>query len=269
MHENFIIMSFPRFAGGKFISNCLSLSQYACPQDPVTAKYLLEHPDDYNYRLSAVMQTLPPSRPEMIKWIEKYEFGDFQLYHKAFEQWTHGIFCEPTDLTKRLLDKNFRLFLTAHGGDPLIRNLVKVWPNSVIVKLINHTKFSEISRKHKSNDHRSIDEYAGNYCRQKYESLAGDSWPSWEEFESVGYDIRKLPKFNSVAEEILSFYNWSNLDNYSVLFDIDGSIFSRTKFLIAMENLYEQLGFTDYNSELVSQFWQSYMALHIDNVDLT
>jgi hypothetical protein len=47
---NPIIMSFPSFTGGKFISNCLSLSKYACPQDPEAAEYLLKNQNDYDYR---------------------------------------------------------------------------------------------------------------------------------------------------------------------------------------------------------------------------
>jgi hypothetical protein len=67
---------------------------------------------------------------------------------------------------------------------------------------------------------------------------------------------------------ILNFYNWKNINNPTVLFNIDNSIFNRTKFLPAMKNLYRQLGLTDYNPDLIEKFWQSYMALHVDNVDL-
>ena len=53
--------------------------------------------------------------------------------------------------------------------------------------------------------------------------LAGESWPTWEEFESVGYDIRQLSNFESVTDEILSFYNWRDVNNKTLLFDIENS----------------------------------------------
>jgi hypothetical protein len=270
MHSNFIILSFPRFAGGKFISNCLSLSKKCCPQDPQCAEYLLSNPDDYQFRFDSVMKTLPPTRKEMINWISTYEFGDVQLYGKTrFNNWLSGTATPPDTLVNRLIDSNFNLFITAHGGDVTIQNLLKAWPDATILKLINHTKFSNISKNLKSNDSISIEEHAGNYCKKKYLELAGTSWPSWEEFEMAGYDIQKLDGYNTVQDEILSFYNWKNIHNKTVLFDVDTAIFNQTNFLSAMCNLYEQLELPDFNSKLIGKFWQSYMLLHIDNNDLT
>lgn len=269
MNDKFIIMSFPRYAGGKFISNCLSLSKFCCPQHPGVAKHLLNYPDDYNYRLDAVMSTLPPDRSSMIDWISKYEFGDTQLYQDSFTHWLSGNISEPSDLVNSLLNSKFYLFLTAHGGDTAVRQLLKIWPDSTIIKLINHSTFSKISKNLKSTDNKSIEEHAGNYCKQKYSELAGGNWPTWEEFESSGYDIQRLAGYDSVADEILEFYNWRNVNNKTLLFNIDHSIFNQTQFLSAMETLYFNLGLVDYNPGLISKFWQSYMALHVDNIDIT
>lgn len=267
MNDNFIIIAFPRYAGGKFISNCLSLSRHAIPQDLVAAEHLLTNSMDYQYRFSKVMETLLP-RNDMHNWISKYEFGDRQLYGTAVESWQIGNYKPHTELIGKLMASGFRLFLTAHGGDMAVRNLLKVWPNSTIVTLINHVKFSKISRGLKSNDNKTLEDHAGNYCEKKYSELAGTSWPSWQQFESVGYDIRQLSDYDSVADEILEYYNWRGINNRTILFDIDNLIFNQTKFLTAMENLYKQLGLTDYDPTLVGKFWQSYMALHVNTVDL-
>lgn len=268
MRGNFIILSFVRYAGGKFISNCLSLSRYCCPQDPESSMYLIDHPDDYEYRLNSVLRTLPTDKADMINWIPKYEFGDKQLYGPAVLEWQKGIKTVPNELTTKLLEKNFRLFLTAHGGDGNVRNLVNVWPESTIIKLINHTKFSEIAMVLKSIDNKSLNEMAGNYCKQKYQELAGIDWPSWEEFEKAGFDIRNLKGYDSVREEITSFYNWKDIDNTTLLFNVDDSIFSETKFLSEMQKLYIGLGLDDFNANLILKFWQSYMALHVDKSEL-
>lgn len=259
-------MSFPRFAGGKFISNCLSLSKYCCPQDPVAATHLLTTADDYNYRFKSVMSTLPPTRESMNQWISNYEFGDRQLYGIAINNWQRGIEYPVPKLISQLIDSNFRLFLTAHSGEYSVRNLLKVWPNSSIVKLINHKKFSEISYRLKTTDNKTPEELAGNYCESKYNLLAGPDWPTWKEFDAVGYDISKLPQYQNVSKEIINFYNWQGIDNI-FLFDVDNSMFNRARFLEAIEELYKNLGFLDFNSNLVEKFWQSYMTLHIDNVD--
>jgi len=269
MNKNkFIIMSFPRFAGGKFISNCLSLSKHCCPQDPTMAKFLTKHPDDYSYRLSGILKTLPPTKSAMIDWINQYEFGDNQLYgHETVRKWQDGITCIPNTLVNEILDSGMSMFLTAHGGDTCVRNLLKVWPDSVVIKLISHTKFSKISQKLKSTDTNGVDEYAGNYSKSRYELLSGPSWPSWHEFEEVGYDINQLPKYQHVADEISTFYNWKGINEKSILFNVDKSIFEKTRFLGEMKLLYEKLSLHDYNSELISEFWQSYMTLHVDTIN--
>ena len=268
MKINFIILSFPQFAGGKFISNCLSLSKLVCPQDSNVAKYLLNNPADYDYRLAAVLGTLPRDRRGMRDWIAKFEFGDLQLYGPTVSIWQSGMNKSPTNLVTDLLTAGFRLFITAHGGDVSVRNILTVWPNSLILQLINHVKFSEISKNLKSDNNKTLRDYAGNYCNEKYSELAGKDWPSWREFDSVGYDIQQLPNYASVREEILEFYNWKGINNKTVLFNIDESIFNQTKFLIAMEKLYKQLGLPDYNPELVGIFWRSYINLHVDTTQI-
>jgi hypothetical protein len=268
MNDNFVILNFPRFSGGKFISNCLSLSRYCCPQDPVIARNVLSRPDDYNYRFSSIIRTLPPGRSDMSRWIQHYEFGDFQLYGEAVTQWQHGISCPPTELVNQLLDYGFKLFLTSHGGDLAVRNLLIPWPESTVVTLINHVEFSTISKKLKSTDTCSLDDYAGNYCKAKYESLAGESWPPWSEFESVGYDIDQLQTHRLVADEISKIYNWQGINAQPILFDVDAAIFDKHKFLESMQVLYEKLNLDDFDPELVGKFWQLYMTLHVDNVDV-
>lgn len=265
MNENFIILNFPKFAGGKFISNCLSLSRHCCPQNLITARHLLTNPEDYEYRFHAIMSTLPSTTVDMKNWISHYEFGDQQFYGPSVVQWQFGISRAPEDLIKTLLTANFRMFLVAHNGDVAVRNLLKVWPGSSVIKLINYTKFSEISRQLKSSDKSPLDNYAGNYCKQKYTELAGVSWPSWEQFESVGYNIRLLPNYSDIADEVVQFYNWDGIDNNSVLFDIDNSIFDEVSFIENMKKLYGYFEFDDFNLDLIRQFWQAYISLHIDS----
>jgi hypothetical protein len=261
----FIILSFPRFAGGKFISNCLSLSKHCCPQDRYTASQLLDQPDNYDFRLKQIMTTLPENKANMINWISKYEFGDQQLYGPAVSQWRSGTATSLDNLIDTAMNSGMHMFIVSHGGDIEVRNLLQAWPDSIIIKLINHVKFSEISKNIKSNDLKSLDDYAGNYCKKKYQELAGPDWPIWEQFESVGYDIHQLSSYPNIIKEISQFYNWTNINNHSILFDVDNSIFNKTEFLAALEKLYLDIGLDDFNPVLVEKFWQAYMSLHLDN----
>jgi hypothetical protein len=59
-----------------------------------------------------------------------------------------------------------------------------------------------------------------------------------------------------------NYYKWHEISNLVIEFDIDSVIFDRYKFLSAMENLYKQLGFDDFNPALVGEFWQRYIDLH-------
>lgn len=51
--------------------------------------------------------------------------------------------------------------------------------------------------------------------------------------------------------------------NTTLVFDIDSCIFDQEKFLPQIKMLYNDLGFDDFNCELVLQYYNSYMALHL------
>jgi len=260
-----VIICFPPYAGGKFISNCLSLSQYAVPQDAVIAKKLLENPTDYQYRLDLVLKTLPPSQSAMKQWVKKYELGDLQLYGNAVEQWRIGI--ATTDnmhaVVETLSFGNLRYFICCHAGALGVEKLLKVWPNAQILMLINYAKFSNISCQLKSSNFKNSVEYSGNYCKEKYDQLAGPDWPSWKEFEKTGFNTKYLINYPEyIINEIGSFYPWHTIEKKTILLDIDNNIFDQDRFLCAISNLYQELGFDDFNSELVEKFWKRYIDLH-------
>lgn len=264
MADPFVILFFPRFAGGKFLSNCLALSKHCVPQDHDSAEYLTARPDDYQYRLDRVLKTLPPDRISMINWIPQFEFGDHNLYGDVFQDWEDGVVNKNVNMiTKKIIDSGLKTFLTTHGSESGVRQLYQTWPNSPIIKLINHRKFSGISWSLKSDCSHSLDSYAGNYCESKYNQLAGPSWPLWREFEMRGFDPRLCDDCTSDTQrEMLQFYNWQDIDGLFSVFDVDNSYFDRDNFLNAMESLYRWLEFDDFNPELVGTFWQAYMRLH-------
>jgi len=78
---------------------------------------------------------------------------------------------------------------------------------------------------------------------------------------SMALNIPNLPM--PIRDKISNFYP-PNTAAVTLGFDIDNSIFDKSKFLSAMETLYHQLAYDDFNRRLVGDFWQSYMDLHID-----
>jgi hypothetical protein len=262
-------MSFPRFAGGKFIANCLSLSRHTCPTNTSAVDILIQNPTDYEFRFGLICQTIPKSREDMKRWIKEYEFSDTKLYGQQFNAWSNGeVDNKFTEPTRKLVHSGLKMFITCHGGDRNLARLTTIWKGASVIQLINHRRFSDISCGLKTNDKTPIYEYAGNYSEEKYVDLRGSDWPSWKEFEEVGYDIRNIPNVTQeIKNEIMGFYNWSDIDCGSVYtFNVDGSIFDRSMFLKNMSELYDKLGFDDFNSSLMEQFWKSYMCLHIDMI---
>lgn len=258
-----VIIQFPQYAGGKFISNCLALSRHSVPQDAAMAQYLVENPADYEYRIDRVMDTLP-TQSDMTNWIGTYELGDNELFGPAHLQWRKGdpdeANCNP--ITRQLSHSPLKFFIVCHPVEQLI-NLLKVWTRAQVVVLKNYERFRSIAHELKSGVNTDLHERDGNYCKTKYDLLAGLDWPLWHEFESVGFNINKLVGYpTDICEEIAQFYLWNQIREPVILFDIDSNIFDRDRFLHSMENLYQNLGFDDFDPARVGQFWQKYIDLH-------
>jgi hypothetical protein len=255
--SNPIIIHFPPFAGGKFISNCLSLSKHAVPQNRQAAEYLLNNPNDYAFRLDTALKSLPP-KGDMINWIASYEYGDTDLYGSIHKSWrTEKLSTVSVNaITEKLSNSNLKFFICSHEGPCQVLNLLKVWPNATVIILKNCRKFIDIASQLKTSDLQPIESYAGNYCKEKYNVLKGQDWPTWEQFEKNNYltDI----------SEMQQFYQWHLVKNNKIIVDIDSTIFNKELFILEMKKLYAQLGFDDFDSEAIVKFWERYIALHID-----
>ena len=256
-----IILQFPTYTGGKFISNCLSLSRHIVPQHESLAEHLLENPMDYQYRFDKVMGTLPPKH-DMYNWISKYELGDKQLFGNVIVNWQQGIASDSaTPLIEKLSQSSLGFFLVSHGH---AGKLLQVWPKAKLIVLTNWQKFYNISKHLKSKEDISRD-HLGVYCQEKYEILSGPDWPSWQEFEHLGYNVKHFVSTYSdhIIKEMSEFYPEYQTDTI-ITVDVDSCMFDQQAFLSAMQQLYTKLNFDDFNSDLVGKFWQAYINLHVD-----
>ena len=256
-----IVLHYPRYAGGKFIGNCLSLSRHACAQHSALAQHLLTDPTDYQYKFDTVMKTLPPS-DDVHSWINNYELGELDLFGPAYFEWINGVpSTDSTLIAAALSQSQIHFLLVGHPGQEA--NLLKIWPQATLITLINHDKFRSISKQLKSMyDDKN---HCGNNCKEQYKILAGDDWPTWQEFESSGYDVRQFAQScpSAVIEEMFEYYPKYQTHNI-ITFDIDNCMFDKHKFLTSMRRLYQLLGFDDFDSKLIGEFWQAYINLHVD-----
>jgi len=256
-----VIIHFPAFAGGKFISNCLSLSKYACPQDPEAATYLCNYPDDYVYRLKKVMQTIP-TKNKMLQWRSGIEFGDIQLYGKGCKHWEYGYQTQDiNDTVQKLINSQLNFFITAHGDANTVSTLLTVWPNAKVIVLYNFTDFVNIAVKLKT---KSGNNDSGNANINKYNTvLSGPDWPSWHELNQALFNVNNLDKkYDIVKNEINNFYPWRDVTNPIVGFDVS-TFFAWELFKDEMQQLYTWFEFDDFNEKRLKSFWEAYIALHI------
>lgn len=262
LSENATIMSFLPYSGGKFLSNCLSLSKNFCPQDPEVAKYLLEFPDDYDRRLETVMKTLPPS-DRILDW-RSYEYGDMQFYGRPFLLWGSGVAAAPIDLTKKLCDSNMRFFITDHTMTPV--NLCRIWKKATIVRLVNFRKFRDLCLIKKTGSQpTNIDQiHADDGYYDLYKNfLPRSDWSTWEQFQRSGYDIDKCDILDrEKIRKIDKLHDLQIIQRRVILYDVDQNYFDRNKFLTSVQNLYSNFGLSDFSYDLTGFFYDKYMSLH-------
>ena len=180
-----IILVYPMYAGGKFISNCLSLSNNSVPQSEEATRYLLDSPDDYEYRLSYVNKSLP-NKKNMHRWNKGYEFGEYLIYgNDAYYSWIND---NPNpnylynEITEKLSNSTFNFFIVAHNDEQAL-NVLKAWPNSTVIRIVNYNELQDISIKIKTTDQVDYN-YLIDCCNEKtYNILRGNSWPKFKEFE--------------------------------------------------------------------------------------
>lgn len=281
--DNLITIWYPQYSGGKFIMNCMSLSRHAVPLCPTACDYLIDHPQDYEYRLNAMLKTLPP-KDRTDQWL-RYEFNTALFYDgfpvdiidsefKLFSRMQNGdVRNSGIDLRiAKLIDKDIDFFAESRASN--IRNLnqyLRLWPNSRIIMLTNFTKFQHIAQLKKRADRKSLStvDYCGNECQEKYDLLKGEDWPDWDLFENCNYNIDKVANYVKIKEEIRNeikqFYPWHDLLPAKIFnFDIDGSIFDEGKFVKQMKRLYDWANYDDFNEELLLKYYRPYIEIHKD-----
>lgn len=232
---NDLVVFFPAYAGGKFISNCLCLSKQFVPAN---ATFNLTKVLDKEYRLDFVSKSLPP--PYMLSnWLQ-YEFGEHNRTGAFYK------------LAKEM---GLRCTRTMHGFDS---QLLKQWEPCDVLKLTNYDKFRSLAQSLK-NKNQTLD---SDEHEDRYNVLCGKDWPDYKTFSLSGFDTRNIANLShDIKNEINEFYPLGSTSYKTVLHD-QNTIFNKEDFLEEMKKTYIALGLGDFDKEIVSIFYSRYATLH-------
>jgi hypothetical protein len=227
-----ILLVYPKFVGGKFISNCLALSRHCVVQHRQLAIMDINlgangfNEKYYKFKLDAVMRTLP-IKQDIAQWA-KYEYGCDKLYgiNESFYK-EHSISeiknkIQDNDIFNKLSDNHRESCLIAHDYRTLMKYLL-VWPKSSIIEFTDYDKFKAVATKLKNGVIDAEYKQADEYYRQDQDFFKIDS---------------------------------------KAILAMDQILTSKESFLSSIERVYKNIGFDDFNPTLISTFYLAYMDLH-------
>ena len=236
-----ILLVYPKYVGGKFISNCLALSRHCVVQDYKTAQMDIKlgkngfNETYYKFKLAAVMKTLPLKR-DMAQW-GLYEYGCDKLYGIDEEFYKHNSIHHIKSFIDADHNGIFNLLNENHKNSCLIthdyRTLMKyiqVWgSDSPVVEFCEYDKF-----------------------RAKAAMLKTGA---------TDYAITQTANYQDADEYHRADQQFYQLDSAAML-AIDPLFSSWGTFQSSMARIYTRLGFDDFNADLMKPFYDAYMALH-------
>ena len=141
--DKLIIIRYPHFAGGKFLMNCLGLSNNATLQDcGLTVQQLhgtFLQQEKINYLHSKLNN--------ITKEWNDLNLGCYQLFDVPNESYLYkqsNIIQETFNfhpVIKQLTDSNTHYFFLAAHSDQLLESYLGVWPNAQIIEFTNYNNF--------------------------------------------------------------------------------------------------------------------------------
>ena len=225
-----ILLVYPKYVGGKFIANCLALSQHCLIQDKTLAEKDMSlstfDSDYYDFKLDSVLKSIPP-RDKMRNW-SKYEFGCKELYgidedfymQNDLEQIRNHI--KQSDIFNAIRASKRSTCIVTHDYKSL-KKYLQVYPNAKVIDFQNFDYFRRLSATLKD---------------PRPEHIHDDDYHAGKNF-------------------YLKVKNYYQLDSFSI--DVDKTFLNWELFDEMMKRLYDYLQFDDYQPGLVKKFWEAYI----------
>ena len=260
--NNLVIFYYPAFTGGRFLINCLGLSDSAVFQD----ESLVERQLNNNFNINDKIQYLRNALANT-----KDNWNDLgmecnQLFGIANENYV----LYPSSLIKqnrfplsieKLTNSNLKFFLATHKL-PYLEKYLDVWPNAKIIMFENCHDFLNWR----------INETS---FQTKWEQLRGQDWP-----EKVPSSIKELETLSdTIVSELHSrffqFYGaikwqcviaeWESKEilkyknNVQTIVWNNNLYFSCDATVDKIEQLYDELDLTNFNKDYIVEYYNLWM----------
>ena len=246
--NNLIIVCYPWNAGGKFLINCLGLSDSAVFQDAELAQKQIDGNFNQLNKFEYIQTELSNTQFE---WVD-LNLGCFQLFDIDSSLYYHY----PENIIKLLItnkvvervsNSNSKFFIVAHTPT-MCGKILNIWPNAKIIYFKNNTKFI----KFRNSDWNII------------RNSRGDNWPdeaptSLSEFNNLSPEIQNEieSKFKYIKDLYITLqYHEDLIRDYPDAISWDtNNYFSIDQTVHELKKLYNLLDLGTMNEELVREYY--------------
>ena len=284
--DNIIVVYYPEDTGGKFLINCLGLSNQAVFQDNILAKLQINGLFTPENKISLLLSRLKERKNH---W-DDLQLGCTNLFQGDDEfknhNFTNGNFIKNIDSTiKIIIEKKLFFFIVAHN-EYVLKNILYVWPNARIIYFTNYYLYRDTCRPNASDRY-----YTLSLLKQEWARIRKDNWPTlppasiqtlqffpkhvidelYDEknnyiinliFDETTRDITE--KLNE--ETIISLSNNRWVERFT-----PNCYFTEELTISNIELLYKKLNLFDFNKEYITQYYRVWMQkiAQIYNPELT
>jgi hypothetical protein len=266
--DNIIVVKYPQYAGGKFLINCLGLSNQAVFQDIELAKLQIGGNFPPEKKINLLLQRLDDTKNQ---WND-LNLGCYQLFDQNFANGnlTNNI----NDDVKLLIVNKLFFFIVAHTDDAL-SNILTIWPNAKIIYIVNYQSFTDTYRTFISDRYKNIDK-----LQQGWNKIKKPGWP-----KDPPASVQSLTLFSKeVVEEL---HNEQHINLVNLIFNDNCRDYEYTKSLDKIKflaknskwieifdakcyldenimvkqisDMYKKLELLDFNEQYIKQYYRNWI----------
>ena len=241
----FLIINYPRGASGKFLANCLGISDGAT----------LQHKDLINLTSKQKVSLLLDRLESRRHYWDDLDLGDSQLFEMGC--FTHDVAESYSIETKQAIDNKKYVMRIVHNPYH-VSNLLNTWHNAKVIDFVDCDSYL----KHRPNFNPDSDQV---WLQRHWDDIRDKSWPiDPPEYvedipnlpEHIQNDIKKI--FRSEIIELLK--NKNPIPKSTITWNPNWFLDKNT-FLEKLFNLYNILELNDFNEELIITFYNKYIEV--------